>query len=81
MLGWDEKWSFVEHRFVKDGRVAGVVVMRGVFRSSRGTVRPADIVRDLGLEAQSPALPEWLAQWSASSDGMSTQLREEEAPR
>jgi acyl-CoA thioesterase FadM len=28
MLGWDDKWSFVEHRFVRDGRVVGVVVMR-----------------------------------------------------
>ena len=25
MLGWDDKWSFLEHRFVKNGRVAGVV--------------------------------------------------------
>lgn len=79
MLGWDDKWSFLEHRFVKDGRVAGVVVMRGVFRSSKGTVKPADIVRDLGVPDQSPPLPQWLSQWSDSCDGMSMQLRDEEA--
>jgi acyl-CoA thioesterase FadM len=79
MLGWDDKWSFLEHRFVKDGRVVGVVVMRGLFRAARGTVPPADIVRDLGLPEQSPAIPEWMAAWSQSCDGMSLQLREEEA--
>jgi acyl-CoA thioesterase FadM len=25
MLGWDEKWSYMEHRFVSQGRVVGVV--------------------------------------------------------
>lgn len=80
MLGWDEKWSFLEHRFIKDGRVAGVVLMRGVFRSSTGTVPPVDIVRDLGVPEQSPPLPAWLTAWSQSCDGMSAQLREEEAP-
>jgi len=79
MLGWDDKWSFIEHRFVIKGRVIGVVIMRGVFRSARGTVPPIEIVRDLGVPEQSPALPEWLMRWSDSCDGMSVQLREEEA--
>jgi len=39
MLGWDAKWSFVEHRFVKDQRVIAVVVMRGLF-SCAWRVRP-----------------------------------------
>jgi hypothetical protein len=39
MLGWDEKWLFVEHRFMSKGRVVGVVIMRGVFRSGRGRCR------------------------------------------
>ena len=80
MLGWDEKWIFLEHRFVKDGRVAGVVVMRGVFRAASDLVKPSEIVRDLGMPEQSPPLPAWLLQWSDSCDGMSAQLREEEAP-
>jgi hypothetical protein len=79
MLGWDDKWSFLEHRFVKDGRTAGVVVMRGVFRAPKGTMPPALLAKDLGLPEQSPAMPEWLTAWSASCDGMSGQLRMEEA--
>lgn len=78
MLGWDEKWSFMEHRFVKNGRVLGVVVMRGLFRSPKGTVSPGEFVRELGLSEQALEMPAWLTAWSQSCDDMSVQLREEE---
>jgi hypothetical protein len=78
MLGWDDKWVFLEHRFVREARVAGVVVMRGLFRSSKGTVSPRELVREMGIAEQSPDLPQWLAAWSQSCDDMSLQLREEE---
>lgn len=78
MLGWDDKWSFMEHRFVKEGRVIGVVLMRGLFRAPKSTVAPSDFARELGLSEQSPALPQWLLAWSASCDNMSQCLRDEE---
>ncbi len=82
MLGWDHKWSFVEHRFVKRGRVIGVVVMRGLFRAPTGVVDPQEFVRELGLDPKSPPLPVWLQDWTRSCDGMSAALRlEEEAER
>lgn len=84
MLGWDNKWSFMEHRFVSKGRVVGVVVMRGLFRSAKGTVPPGEYARELGLAEQSPPMPTWLTDWSQSCNDMSRELREEEgqpAPR
>jgi acyl-CoA thioesterase FadM len=78
MLGWDDKWSFVEHRFVRQGSVIGVVVMRGLFRSSKGTVSPRELAREMGLAPEPPEMPRWLTDWSASCDEMSRQLREEE---
>lgn len=78
MLGWDDKWSFMEHRFIKQGRVIGVVVIRGVFRAPTGTLSPFEFARELGLAEPSPALPNWLTAWSQSCDDMSGQLREEE---
>lgn len=78
MLGWDDKWTFVEHRFVKDDRVVGVVIMRGLFRGPKGNVPPAEFARELGLPDASPKLPAWLANWSASCDRLSEDLREDE---
>jgi acyl-CoA thioesterase FadM len=78
MLGWDDKWSFMEHRFVSKGRVVGVVVMRGLFRAGKSTVAPSEFARELGLAEQSPPMPAWLTDWSQSCNDMSAQLREEE---
>jgi acyl-CoA thioesterase FadM len=77
MLGWDNKWIFMEHRFVCKGRVAGVVIMRGLFRTAKGLVDPQDFIHELKLAPQSPQLPEWLQKWSESCDGLSEHLRQE----
>lgn len=79
MLGWDDKWTFMEHRFLSKGRVIGVVVIRGLFRSSKGIIPPSEFVRELGLLENSPEMPYWLTSWSASCDAMSGQLRDEES--
>ncbi|MDP3848275.1 MAG: thioesterase family protein [Pseudomonas sp.] len=78
MLGWDAKWSFVEHRFVSQGRVVGTVVIRGLFRSAKGTLAPSEFARALGLDEQSPVMPQWLTEWAQSCDNLSLQLRAEE---
>lgn len=77
LLGWDDKWSFIEHRFVKDERTVGVVIMRGLFRGPKGNLAPAELIAEMGLQ-HSPPLPEWLARWSASCDELSAGLRDEE---
>jgi acyl-CoA thioesterase FadM len=79
MLGWDEKWNYLEHRFVREGRVVGVVVMRGLFRAAKGVVPPEEFARELGVDMHSPALPQWMQEWSESCDRMSAVLREDES--
>jgi acyl-CoA thioesterase FadM len=79
MLGWDDKWSFIEHRFVREGRVLGQVLMRGVFRKREGLLCPHELATEMGHTGPSPALPGWVSQWSASCDEATLQLRGEEA--
>ena len=31
-IGWDRKWGFLEHRFMRKDRVIVVVAIRGVFK-------------------------------------------------
>lgn len=78
LLGWDEKWTFMEHRFVRRGRVAGVVVMRGVFQAQDGLMTPAEFARAFGVPERSPPLPAWVESWSRSCDALSVDLRAEE---
>jgi len=79
ILGWDERWGFLEHRFVRDGRVLGVVAIRGMFRGADGPVPPGELLAPLGAPRQSPPLPEWLRSWDEGSDALSGLLRAEEA--
>ncbi|SHG72945.1 thioesterase family protein [Massilia sp. CF038] len=78
-LGWNARWSFLEHRFMREGRVLGVVVIRGMLVNKDGPIAPPDLARHLGVERESPAVPPWVLQWSDSCDMLSDQLRHEEA--
>jgi acyl-CoA thioesterase FadM len=79
LLGWDERWGFLEHRFVRGGRVIGVVAVRGMFRGPRGALNPNEFMAALGGPSASPPLPEWLLAWHRGSDALSAALRVEEA--
>jgi acyl-CoA thioesterase FadM len=78
LIGWDSKWGFIEHRFVRQRRVLGVVVIRGVFKGPDGPLDPAVLLAGLAHSARSPPLPEWTARFQQSSELMSEALREEE---
>jgi len=80
LIGWDAKWGFIEHRFLRNNRVVGVVAIRGVFKGPSGPVDPAVILTGLAHTARSPALPEWTNRFQQSSELLSESLREEERP-
>jgi hypothetical protein len=72
------EWGFIEHRFVRKGRVIGVVMIRGVFKGPDGPVDPGVLLAGLSHAAASPALPEWMNRFQQSSELLSERLREEE---
>jgi acyl-CoA thioesterase FadM len=78
MLGWDHKWGFMEHRFIKNGRVIGVVAIRGVFRAGAGPLDPEVFLAGLNHDHPSPPLPAWINEWHQSCESLSKQLRSEE---
>ena len=81
MVGWNERWGFLEHRFIRNGRVLGVVAVRGVFKGPKGTIAPAELMSELGVSASSPALPKWIDEWNAGCESLSEVLRAEERER
>ena len=79
LLGWDRRWIFLEHRFVRGGRVVGVVGIRALFKARGGPLDPGEMLGEIGGISASPALPEWLLQWNGANDALSATLRAEEA--
>jgi acyl-CoA thioesterase FadM len=78
LVGWDRKWGFIEHRFVRNRRVIGVVAIRGMFKGPDGALDPEALVTGLAHSAPSPQLPEWATCFRQSSELLSESLREEE---
>jgi acyl-CoA thioesterase FadM len=78
LLGWDDRWGFLEHRFVRDGRVIAVVAIRGMFRGPQGPLNPSQLLGSLNKLTASPPLPEWLLTWDRGSEELSVMLRLEE---
>jgi acyl-CoA thioesterase FadM len=78
LIGWDRKWGFIEHRFVRDHRVIGVVAIRGIFKGPGGPIDPGLLLTELAHSAPSPELPEWTNRFEQSSELLSELLRQEE---
>lgn len=67
LLGWNDKWKFCEHRFVRDGRVIGVVAVREVFSRRTVPVTPGAPLKELSNDTTSPELPEWTQTFFAAA--------------
>jgi acyl-CoA thioesterase FadM len=78
LMGWNHKWGFLEHRFVRKQRVIGVVAIRGVFNGPKGPLDPRVLLSGLAHASPSPTLPEWADFFQQGSELLSEALREEE---
>jgi acyl-CoA thioesterase FadM len=63
ILGWDDKWFFIEQRFLRGDDLVAVGVVRALLRSRRINVPPAEVLAAVGHGGPSPALSPALAQW------------------
>lgn len=64
LLGWDEKWLYVEQVFTGPKGVACVAVARNAFVKTGKAVPPVEVFAKAGLRQASPALPAWVQQWA-----------------
>lgn len=63
VIGWDERWVFVEQRFETRGGVACVALVKGMFLKGGQTVPPHRIVALAGGDVASPVLPDAIRTW------------------
>jgi len=69
VIGWDDKWFYVEHVAEKNGAFCAIGHMRTVIRGANGTIPPRDVLALLKLEElQSPELPEFVRDWRDAED-------------
>src|SRR5262245_12352047 len=78
VIGWDSKWVFFEHRFVRKDRVIGVVAGRAVLKAQSGPIDLQIVSAELGHSAPSPELPEWAKRFDQGAELLSERVRDEE---
>ncbi len=80
LIGWDERWFYIEHRIAAGTVLACQSMVRGAFIGSEGMVAPAQMAGALGDLSVAPELPGWIAAWREADRGFgSRQLEAEEA--
>lgn len=65
-VGWDARFLYVEQSMWRGGECTSQVLVRSAVTSREGIVPPVQLARALGMGEVSPALPDWVAAWSAA---------------
>ena len=75
LLGWDEKWFYMEQRFVQDEKAAAIGIVQALFRARDGNVSPgfrATMSQKPAFRASSVAIASAL---TALADSVATTVR------
>lgn len=68
VVGWDDKWFYIEHVVEKDGIFCAVGHVRTLVRGKEGNVPPGDVLALIGEDTAAPPLPEFVAHWREIED-------------
>ena len=68
VLGWDQKWFYIEQEFHSRGRLVAASLVRGLMRAKGRSVPTAEALATVGHLAPSPPLPVWVRGWAERQD-------------
>jgi len=64
-LGWDEKYFYLEQRFVADNKIHAYGMVKAVFLQKGKIAEPENVANILGIEISSDPLPEHMGLWKS----------------
>jgi acyl-CoA thioesterase FadM len=56
ILGWDEKWFYLEQRFERSGKPIATARVKGLVRGPNGSIPTVEILASVGVRLVSPDL-------------------------
>lgn len=66
-IGWDEKYIYLEQRFVVDGKIHAYGLVKAVFLQQGKRANPGEVADILGVHQANDVLPEHLVLWKQLS--------------
>ncbi|MFD2264045.1 thioesterase family protein [Lacibacterium aquatile] len=73
ILGWDERFFYMEQQIVTPKGVAMIAYVRGCFVAPGGPLPTAVVLAEIGVTELSPELPEAVRHWAAAEVAMARQ--------
>lgn len=64
LLTWDDKYFYMEQRFLAGGRLCAVALVKGLFLHGRERVESRAVLAALGLDLTAPELPQMVQHWN-----------------
>jgi acyl-CoA thioesterase FadM len=64
LLTWDEKYFYMEQRFLAGGRLCAVALVKGLFLHRRERVESRTVLAALGIDSAAPDMPEVVRHWN-----------------
>ena len=68
VVGWDDKWFYIEHIVEKDGVFCAAGHMRTLIRGKDGNVATGDVIALIEKNVARPPLPDFVAKWRELED-------------
>ena len=69
ILGWDDKWFYLEHVAEKGGALCAVGTVRTLIRGKIGNIPPQEVLAAVGAaNTLAPELPEFVKRWRDAED-------------
>lgn len=68
-IGWDDRFIYMEQSLWSKGECCNQMLLRAAvvsLKGRRGMIAPAQVMQDIGADATSPELPEWVRAWILS---------------
>jgi acyl-CoA thioesterase FadM len=63
LLGWDDRWGYMETRFVRNDRTIATVVNKAMVRGPDGPVPTERLLALLGIDSDPIPVPEHIRRW------------------
>ncbi len=63
VIGWDEKWFYIEQRFERKNRTIAVGLVKALFRGDHRNISPEETLRLIKVHIDPPKMPEKILKW------------------
>jgi acyl-CoA thioesterase FadM len=70
IVGWDEKWIYMEQSFDSNEKRAASALVKALIRGKDRSIPTAEVMHEVGVDLPSPPFPDHLRAWIAADESV-----------